>query len=158
MSLHALQQQVARALTGQADGQADSGNDPGLILASEVLVAKRRVEAASWLPRTSRTLGTDFTRRFAEHARSYRPRGWNHPRDDAIAFASLVVADRSLTQMIRNLAAYEHAQTRAAAPGPLFIAHHWQHDPARTDAGPGTHLWWRWGRRARLCHLQLPWG
>ena len=156
MSLLALQQRVARVLTGQSTSNSD--DDAGLTLAGELLVAKRRVEAASWLPRTSRALGTDFTSRFAEHARHYRPRGWNHPRDDAATFAALVAADRSLTRVIRDQAVYESAQVRAAAPGPFVIAHHLQHDPTRTNARPGSHVWWRWGRRARLRHLHLPWG
>lgn len=156
MNLQALQQRVARVLTGQA--ARDHSDDPGLTLASELLVAKRRVEAASWLPRTSRVLGTEFTRRFAEHARHYRPRGWNHPRDDAVAFAALIAADRGLTHVIRDHAVYEGALARAAAPGPFIIVQHLQYDPTRTNARPGIHVWWRWCQRARLRHLHLPWG
>ncbi len=156
MNLSALQAHVARALTGQT--VAGDGEPPGTVLAGELLVAKRRVEAASWLPRTSRSLGPDFARRFTAHARCYRPRGWNHARDDAIAFATKVSADRGLTPATRDAARYEAALALCAVPGPWLIARHLQHDPTRADGGPGSHLWWRWSRHARLRHLGFPWG
>lgn len=156
MTLRTLQHQVARVLAGQTG--PDEGGHAGLTLAAELLVAKRRVEAGSWLPRTARALGPTFARRFADHARRHRPRGWNPPRDDAAAFAALIASDRDLPRAIRDVAAYEQALALGAAPGPLFLVRHLHADPTRPDGRAGIHLWWRWHRRARLRHLALPWG
>ena len=73
MTLAELQTQLARALTGH--GISENLNAADLTLAAELLVAKRRLEAASWLPRTSRILGSEFARRFARFIKNHRPSG-----------------------------------------------------------------------------------
>ena len=156
MTLAELQTQLARALTGH--GISENLNVADVTLAAELLVAKRRIEAASWLPRTSRILGSEFVRRFARFAKNHRPSGSIHPRTDAIDFASTIAADRGLPRRTRDVAAYEEAQARAGAPGPLFIAQRVQTDGTqRDDTLAGIHLWWRWSRRSHLRYVHLPW-
>lgn len=154
MTLAMIQQAVAAALTG---GAITNGLDAdALTLAGELLVAKRRTEAAGWLPRTARALGPSFRARFREHARAFRPAGWNHPQCDAIAFARSVIGDRSLPAAVRDLGRYEQALVRANQAGPFLIALRLPRH-AGDDAPPaGLHLWWRWHRQARLISLRLP--
>jgi hypothetical protein len=156
MTLAELQTQLARALTGHDIHEKLNAAD--LTLAAELLVAKRRLEAASWLPRTSRILGSEFARRFARFIKNHRPSGRIHPRTDAIDFASAIAADRGLPRRTRDVAAYEEAQARAGAPGPLFITQRVQtNGTQRDDNLAGIHLWWRWSRRSHLHHVRLPW-
>jgi hypothetical protein len=156
MTLAELQIQLARALIGHDIHEKLNAAD--LTLAAELLVAKRRLEAASWLPRTSRILGSEFARRFARFAKNHRPSGRIHPRTDAIDFASAIAADRGLPRRTRDVAAYEEAQARAGAPGPLFITQRVQtNGTQRDDNLAGIHLWWRWSRRSHLHHVRLPW-
>ena len=156
MKLAELQIQIARALTGH--DMSEKLNAADLTLAAELLVAKRRIEAASWLPRTSRILGSNFTRRFADFAKNHRPTDRHHPRTDAAAFASVIIADRGLSRRARDIAAYEDAQARAGAPGPLFITQRVQIGGRKCDDTlAGIHLWWRWSRRSHLHYLHLPW-
>jgi predicted nucleic acid-binding protein len=157
MKLRELQIQIARALAGH--GISENLNATDLTLAAELLVAKRRIEAASWLPHTSRILGSEFARRFAAHAIHHRPSCRHHPRTDAAAFASMIAADRGLPRRTRDVAAFEEAQARAGAPGPLFITQRLQIDGTqRDDTLSGIHLWWRWNRRSHLRYVHLPWG
>jgi hypothetical protein len=156
MTLAELQTQLARALIGHDIHEKLNAAD--LTLAAELLVAKRRLEAASWLPRTSRILGSEFARRFATFVKNHRPSDSIHPRSDAAAFASAIAADRGLLRHTRDVAAYEEAQARAGAPGPLFITQRVQIDGTqRDDTLAGIHLWWRWSRRSHLHHVRLPW-
>lgn len=154
MSLATLQYAVACALTGREVSPDLDGH--ALTLAGELLVAKRRGEAAGWLPRTVDALGSDFRQRFALHARERQPSGWNHPRADAISFAETLIADRTLAGALRDLARFEQAQARAAQPGPLVLAVRFPHHSDQHAAPPaGLHLWWRWHRQARLRHLRV---
>ena len=156
MKLAEMQIQLARALIGH--GISENLNVADITLAAELLVAKRRIEAASWLPRTSRILGSEFARRFARFVKNHRPSGRIHPRTDAIDFANSIAADRGLPRRTRDVAAYEEAQARAGAPGPLFITQRVQtNGTQRDDNLAGIHLWWRWSRRSHLHHVRLPW-
>ena len=157
MTLAELQTQLARALTGH--GMSEKLNAADLTLAAELLVAKHRIEAASWLPRTSRILGLDFARRFSAFAKNQRLTGRHHPRTDAAAFASTIAADRGLFRRTRDIAAYEEAQALAGAPGPWILTRRLQGDFHSGDfALAGIHLWWRWSRRSHLHYVHLPWG
>lgn len=155
MSLATLQHAVACALTGR--GVSPDLDVHALTLASELLVAKRRGEAAGWLPRTVNALGSAFRQRFAAHARERQPSGWNHPRADAISFAETLIADHTLAGAVRDLARFELAQAQAAQPGAFVIT---LRVPRRSDqhATPpaGLHLWWRWHHQARLRYLNVP--
>ena len=156
MKLAELQIQIARALIGH--DIHENLNAADLTFAAELLVAKRRLEAASWLPRTSRILGSEFARRFARFVKNHRPSGRIHPRTDAIDFANSIAADRGLPRRTRDVAAYEEAQARAGAPGPLFITQRVQIDETQRDDNlAGINLWWRWSRRSHLYHVRLPW-
>ncbi len=156
MTLADVQRAVATALIG---GELPEGYDHhALRLASVLLVAKRRVESAAWLPRTRAALGPSWNPRFEQHAATYRPTGWNHPRDDALAFATSVAGDPRLPRAIRDTARFEHLQARASLAEPFLASFTVRADatsPLRALAG--LHLWWRWGARGRLHHHHLRW-
>jgi hypothetical protein len=155
MNLATLQHAVARALTCR--GVSPDLDVHALTLAGELLVAKRRGEAAGWLPRTVNALGSSFRPRFAVHARERQPSGWNHPRSDAISFAETLIADRTLAGALRDLARFEQAQARSAQPCPFVIALRFPRHSDQHAAPPtGLHLWWRWHRQARLRYLRVP--
>lgn len=154
--LSSLQSAIATALIG---GALPLGPDHhALRLASVLLVAKRRVEAAAWLPRTREALGPAWNQRFEHHAATYRPSGWNHPRDDALGFAASIAGDPRLPRTIRDTARFEALQARATLARPFlaaFVVPRGTDGPLRSQAG--VHLWWRWRASGRLHHLCLRW-
>jgi hypothetical protein len=156
MTLADVQRAVATALIG---GDLPDGYDQhALRLASVLLVAKRRVEAAAWLPLTREVLGPQWNARFELHAASYRPTGWHHPRDDAIAFADSIASDPRLPRAIRDTARFEILQARSTIAQPFlaaFVAIATANSPLRSVAG--VHVWWRWSTRGRLRRFHLPW-
>ncbi len=156
MNLGEVQRAVATALIG---GELPPGFDhQALRLASVLLIGKRRVEAAAWLPRTHEMLGPAWNTRFALHASSYRPSGWNHPRDDALAFAKQIADDPHLPRIIRDTARFETLQIRATIAQSFlaaFAVHGEENSPLNAFAG--VHVWWRWRPGGRLHHLHLRW-
>lgn len=156
MTLAEVQRAVATALIG---GDLPHGYDHhALRLASVLLIAKRRVEASAWLPRTRNALGPAWNARFELHAAVYRPTGWHHPRDDALAFAETIASDPRLPRAIRDTARFEVLQARSTIAQPFlaaFVAPGTVNTPLRPVAG--VHVWWRWGASGRLRHFYLPW-
>lgn len=156
MSLATLQTAITTALIG---GQLPAGYDPhALRLAGVLLVAKRRVEAAAWLPRTRQIMGPAWAPHFDEHAATFRPRGWIHSRDDALAFTARIAHDHRLPRAIRDLARFEAMQTRATlARGFLCIFAMPRYSSVQLHSVAGMHFWWRWSPRGRLHHRHLRW-
>jgi hypothetical protein len=156
MTLATLQSAIATALIG---GELPAGHDQhALRLAGVLLMAKRRVEAAAWLPRTRDALGPAWTSRFEQHAATYRPNGWNHPRDDAMAFAASVAEDPRLPRAIRDLARFEQQQAQATIARPFYAALVVpRHAQGAARALAGVHVWWRWRASGRLHYHHLRW-
>jgi hypothetical protein len=92
MTLAEIQRRLASSLAGRED--APAGLDPEEIeRARNALESKRRQAAGHLLPRLRTALGTDWSRRFHEHARGYVPTGNLHHVDDAWELAATVLKE-----------------------------------------------------------------
>ena len=155
MNLAAMQRRLAARLVGHDQAAIPGIPDARLALASELLIRKRLGEVAPLLPRCRQALGPRFGELFRQFVRDHRPHGRDKPANDAIAFAAMIAAERTLPRRVRNLADYELAWNRAQQAAALVIA---VRCPHLTDERPFVALWWRWHRRGALHHLRLPCG
>ena len=115
---------------------------------------KRLGIARKHLPLTSRALGPEFERLFAQYARTAPLRGTRCYRDDAIGFCQFLqrtVAEAS----VRECARYEAAWLETDAPGRrLSVRAFWRGGGAL--AGPYIALWLRLSPDGPLRHTSVP--
>jgi hypothetical protein len=121
---------------------------------SDSLIWKRLREVEKMLPLTAKALGNDLESKFREFSSRFNPLSVKKHVEDALAFCEWLNCTSPISDMVRDMARFEHTKLGFHTKRWYFAFCFLEHDPQNPESRKGSRrrlaVWLRLGTKVRF--------